>query len=207
MAEDREILLTALRPAIAAYSAKTKGSSFLGRPEPLPDTLEPVAEAIESCAAFQAVKGKSLFNGRLGLKITADELSSHVVSRAVDPFGDSTSDLVEESVSWLLHLLKTSETKALFSAAIWGLTVDEQIILPGGSRLIPFNYLPDSWIKERIVSRSSNYGFRLPWSNQRSHGVPVAAYIHEIPDFPYIVDDISLSYLMGLLTTFYRMHR
>ncbi len=183
---DHGILTAALRPAVEAYGAKTAESTLLGRPEPDGEILTPVAEAIDQCTAFQAVKGHALFTGRLGLDIEAGEMASHLVHGAISYNPDPAANKVDEAASWLLRVLATRKTKALFHGAIWGLSIDSEILLPSGARLVPFAALPDSYLKSSIEHRSTNYTDIVPWLNTRFHELPRAGYIQEIPSFPYI---------------------
>jgi hypothetical protein len=189
---DRDILLTALRPALEAYNNKTAGSTLLGRPKPDAEILTPVTDAIERCAAFQAVKGHALFTGRLGLEIEAAEMASHLVDAAIP---DPAADQIDDAVAWFLRVLTTRETTALLHAAIWGISVEHEIPLPNGAHLVPFAGLPDSYLKSSIEHRSTNYTDMFPWFNSRFHELPRAAYIQRIPGFPHINPDIGTAYL------------
>jgi len=192
---DRDILLTELRAAVEAYKAQTHGMTLLAQPRPNAAILAPVATAIERCEAFQAVKGQALFNGRLGLEITAAEMSRHLVDEAINYNPDPSADQIEKATSWFLGVLGTRKTKAVFCAAIWGVIVDEETVLPNGARLIPFAALPDSYVKSSIIQRSKTDADALfAWFEPRYHEQPRAAYIQSTADFPYIDANRAAAY-------------
>jgi hypothetical protein len=143
---DRDTLVEVLNAAVRAYERKTLGQSFLSRERPGREILGPVADAIDTCAAYRQVAGHVLYSGNGGLVVAAGTLAMHLFDRAS---GDVTA-----AADWLLRLLSTRSANATFKAAIWGLSIKEEIRLSESSRLLPFADLPTSPMKERIINRS-----------------------------------------------------
>lgn len=143
---DEEILKQALEQAVPAYAAKKVGTSLLGQPSPDNTILDPVCAAIEKCNAYRAVAGHMLFSAGAGVVIHAPRLATDLVYRAERGISDA--------VEWLLRLLSTREANGILKAAIWALSIDEEIPLSDLSKLMPFESLPDSHLKDIICHRS-----------------------------------------------------
>ena len=181
MGDDEEILRQALEQAVPAYAAKKVSTSLLGQPSPDNTILDPVCAAIEKCNAYRAVAGHMLFSAGAGVVIHAPRLATDLVYRAERGISDA--------VEWLLRLLSTREVNGILKAAIWGLSIDEEIPLSGLSKLMPFESLPDSRLKDIILHRSRQMYDNSAWLSTQWFDQPRAAFITEVSNFPYIGTD------------------
>lgn len=146
MQDDKAVLIGALENAARAYQEMNPHRTLLGS-DPDHSVIDPLSAAIASCAAYQAVAGHVIFSGGSGPVLESHALAVRLFSR-----GARWGDDIPGAVDWLLRLLTTREATGLFKAAIWGVSLDQVVPLPDGSRLMPFTALPDSYMKSRIRS-------------------------------------------------------
>jgi hypothetical protein len=176
--DDRLRLISALEIAVPAYRAQTQGETLLGRSPPAQTVLSPLTTEISRCAAYRAVAGHVLFSANSGIIIEAGGLARDLLSRG--------EFQIPAAVDWLLQLLTTRDTKGLFKAAIWGVTIDDSMALPNGAHLIPFSAMPPSAMKGRIEERARELHNNWAWLSQTYFAMPFTAYVLELDDFPYI---------------------
>jgi hypothetical protein len=132
MRHDKAILTSALEEAAQAYREMNPRPTLLGR-DPDRSVLKSLSTAIGSCAAYHAVAGQVLFTGGSGVVLDSSLLAARLFSRGVRFEED-----ISGAVDWLLRLLTTHEATVLFKAAIWGLSLDQEVALSKRSRLMPF---------------------------------------------------------------------
>lgn len=183
MAADRDILIVALEAAARAFNAQHPRRTLLG-PSPDAAILAPLRAAIECCEAYKVVAGKYIFCGDGGPVLSADALASRLFAHAVE-FGESVNSAIDK----LLRMLTTKTATGLFKVAIWGLSLDDEVGLPGGSCLLPFGALADSHMKRKIVERAKPCYEGSIWLSHSYFDTPGAAVVRELPDFPYIGAD------------------
>jgi hypothetical protein len=178
MADDRKLLIDTLTGAVKLYDEKIEGHTLLTQPSPDEEVLKPIEIAIEGSDAYRAVSGQVLFSANSGVIIQSSSLAIDLLHRAQrNP---------DEAADWFIRMLGTRKANASLKAAIWGLSIDQEIDLFGTAKLMPFDALPDSDMKQRVVSRA-----RTPWDNsawiaQSFYDMPQAAYAMPSSDFPYI---------------------
>ena len=117
--------------------------------------------------------------------LQARPLAERLFSRGVRWPGHDIPDAVD----WLLRLLTTRKTMCLFKAAIWGLTIDQDIALTDTSRLMRFNEFPDLYVKGRILNRARRRYDESIWMSQTYYDAPSIGFIQEVDEFPYIGTD------------------
>jgi Apea-like HEPN len=178
MDDDRDILINALESAVRAYGEKTTGATLLGRPAPDSAVLDPVSAAIEKCAAFKLVADHVLFIAGYGVVLQSIGLALPLVYRA--------EQNIIDAAEWLLRVLTTRHTKGIFKAAIWGISIDEEVLLQDSSRLVPFALLPDSHMKNKVIGWAKPQLAESAWLSHNYFGVPRAAFIREVTNFPCI---------------------
>jgi hypothetical protein len=178
MVDDRSILVDALNVALATYARKTQGKSLLGRPSPDEEVLGPLAAAIERCSVYKPVAGHELFSANRGILLTGQRL-------AIDLLQQGESD-VERASDWMLRILATLKAAGRLKIVIWGLSVNENVTLSPSSRLMPFERLDRSPLKDRITDRARSLWDKLIWVSERFYDLPGAALVYEIADVPYI---------------------
>jgi hypothetical protein len=193
MHDERAILIGTLENAARTYAEIDPRPTLIGS-DPDSSIIDPIATAIESCSAYQAVAGHMVFSGGSGPVLHSHALAVHLFSRGVSWGND-----IPGAVDWLLRLLTTREAKGLFKAAIWGLSLDQEVTLIGTSRLMPFAALPDSYMKRRISERAKPCYDGSVWMDQRLYDVPLVAYVEEVPNFPYIGADGACFRMMNEL--------
>ncbi len=98
MTTDHDILVAALKPAVAAYEAKTAHHTLLARPHPDGEILGPVIEAIDKCAVYQGVAGHILYSANGGRVIGSGDLATSAFCRAMYD--------VSQAADWLLRLFR-----------------------------------------------------------------------------------------------------
>jgi hypothetical protein len=125
-----------------------------------------------------------LFSGGAGPILHARALAVRLFTRGVQ-YGED----IPGAVDWLLKLLTTRKATILFKAAIWGISLDGTLELASTSRLMPFAALPDSYMKNKISERARPCYDKSIWMAQNYYDKPVAAYLEEVADFPYIGTD------------------
>jgi hypothetical protein len=96
-----------------------------------------------------------------------------------------------EAADWLLRVLNTKTANGLLVAAIWGLTLEDEIQVSPNSRLVPFSSLRKSSVKERIEQRARRRGDNAVWLTPTFFDKPGTAFITEVRDLPYISADGS----------------
>jgi hypothetical protein len=180
-ASDEQILTDALSVAVRAYQDITSGHSLLMQPPPDDSILGPLSAAIEKCDAFKAVNGQMLFSAASGVVLQASTLAHDLLSKK--------SGTVSELVSWLQKLLTTREAKGEAILAIWGLSVEQQIRLNDDFRLLPFDALRKSMVKDRIMERARPLHNDAAWLTDRWFDKPRAALVRDFSGFPYIRND------------------
>lgn len=179
--DKRQILINALDGAVTAYREKTRLQTLIARDAPDEEVLAPVAAAIEGCEPYQAVIGKSIFTIGTAKPIEARQLAELVLSRAEwNPFSDAAD--------WLLRILRTETTTVVLRAAIWGVSIDEEIQFSDSSRLMQFDRLPPTYGKSFIADRKKWQHSNFVWYSDRHFDVPLTAYSKEITDVPFISD-------------------
>lgn len=82
MNKDREILMSALEPALRAFEEQERGGSLLTQPPPGDSILSPLIDAIGHCAAYKKVAGMSLFTANSGPVLHAPSLALPLLYRA-----------------------------------------------------------------------------------------------------------------------------
>jgi len=162
--------------------------------DPDQSVIDPLSAAIETCAAYRAVAGHVIFSGGAGPVLHSHALAVHLFSRGVRWGSD-----ISGAVDWLLRLLTTREATGLLKAAIWGLSLDQEVELTRTSRLMPFAALPDSYMKGRVSGRAKPCYDGSVWMTQTYYDAPLAAFVEEVPDFPYIRTDGASFWLMNKL--------
>ncbi len=193
MCDDKAILTSALQNAARAYREMNPHPTLLG-PNPDRSVLEPLSAAIGSCVAYRAVAGHVLFSGGSGPVLDSYSLAVRLFSRGVRFEED-----ISGAVDWVLRLLTTRKATGLFKAAVWGLSCDQQVTLSKTSRLVPFAALPDSYMKGRILERAKPCYDGSAWMTQNYYDMPLAAFVEEVPNFPYIRTDNASFQLMAEL--------
>jgi Apea-like HEPN len=143
-----------------------------------------LAAGIDRCETYQAVAGKVLFSGGSGPVLASHSLASRLFSKGVR-WGDD----IAGAADWLICLMTTRETTALFKAAIWGLEVGTDVLVSENIRITPFANLPDSYMRGRLVERARPCHDGSAWIAQNYFDVPSAAYVEQVDRFPYIRGD------------------
>jgi hypothetical protein len=104
-----------------------------------------------------------------------------------DGFGGDGN--ISAAVDWILRLLATREAAGIFKAALWGFSIDSEVILSDSSRLIPFTALPESYMKTRLLERAKRCYDGSVWLSHTYFDVPGVAFVKEVQQFPYICSD------------------
>jgi hypothetical protein len=183
MHDDKTVLVSALENSARAYREMDPCPALIGR-DPDQSVIDALSAAIENCAAYQAVAGHVIFSGGSGPVLDSHALAVRLFSSGVRWGAD-----IPGAVDKLLQLLTTRETTGLFKAAIWGLSLDQEVPLTPTSRLMPFTALPDSHMKGIISQRAKPCYDGSVWMTQSYYDAPLAAFVEEVPDFPYIGTD------------------
>ncbi|RXH12346.1 hypothetical protein EAS56_17715 [Bradyrhizobium guangzhouense] len=178
---DRETLVAALEQAVAEFEVKHGHHTLLARPQPDPQILGPVEAAIDQCAAYQEVAGHLLYTANGGRVISSGGLRLPVFQRA--------QYKVAEAADWLLRLLSLRSANGSFRSAIWGISVTEEIRLSDSARLVPFATLTESFMKKHVTNRARRLYEDTAWISTSLFGMPVAAFVMDAPNFPYIRTD------------------
>jgi hypothetical protein len=181
MENDRAILVSALEPALRTYRQKIPRPTLMSSPDRT--VLEPISAAIRGCGTFQAVAGQVLYTGGAGSILDAPLLATQLFQQA------EWSNDTEGAVDWLLRVLTTRRASALFKAAVWGVSLDHEVALSGSCRLMPFEVMPDSYMKGRITERAKPCYDGSVWISHSYFDTPRAAFVKEVPQFPYIGAD------------------
>ena len=183
MNNDREILTAALESAARAYNAKNPRPTLIGS-DPDRAIMEPLSEAVQRCVAYRTVAGHVLYTGGSGPVIDADWLAMNLFNKGVRWGSD-----IAGAVDWLLRVLATREANGFFKVAVWGFSIEEEMALSDSSRIMPFAALPDSYMKRRISERGKHLYDNSIWLSHTYFDIPRAAFIRDVPRFPYIGTD------------------
>jgi hypothetical protein len=179
---DKAILTEALEMAATQYKALRPAPTLAGAdPKQIVDTL---SAAVATCETYKAIAGFVVFSGGSGPVLDSFSLASRLFSKGVR-FGND----IAGAIDWLIRLMTTRQTAGLFKAVIWGLSLGQDAALTDTSRLLPFEALPDSYMRRRILERAKRCYDGSAWMTQSYFDAPTAAFVREIPDFPYIRDD------------------
>jgi hypothetical protein len=163
------------------------------------EILDSVSAAVAKCETFQAIEGLVIFSGGSGPVLDSYSLASRLLSRGVRYRED-----IPGAVEWLIRLMTTSETTGLFKAAIWGISLSQEAALTDTSRLMPFEALPDSYVRRKISDRAKRCYDGSVWMTQSYFDAPSAAFVQEISDFPYIRGDNAAFLIMD--ESIWRVH-
>lgn len=88
-----------------------------------------------------------------------------------------------------MKLLRTREATVLVKATIWGLQLDNPVVLSNTAQLSSFNALPESYMKARIEERARQRYDGSAWMAPTYYDLPDAAYVETVATFPYIGGD------------------
>lgn len=181
---DRDILVSALQVALAAFEQSKHGKTLLGQHPPDESLLAPLADAIEECEVFKPIRGRSLYSGNSGVVLHASSLATSLLYRADRKnLGDRAAP---DAADWLIRVLETRKANGVFVAVIWGLAVDRGVEVAKGMTLIPFDQLADTLMKRRVVERARKTRDDTVWLSHQYFGAPGTALVSKIADFPYI---------------------
>lgn len=181
---DRGLLIAALESALQAYQKQTPRPTILSGPDQ--SIIDALCSAIAKCSAFKQVAGHMLYSGGSGPVIDTHLFASDLFRRAEQNDGKEIS----EAVDWLFRLLATRTTTGLFKAAVWGSSIDRAVDLEdGSSRIMPFEALPDTYMKSRILERAKTCYDNSAWLAHNYFDAPRLAFAKEVPNFPYIGTD------------------
>ncbi len=175
----RELLADALDGAVTAYRNKTAAQTLIARDAPDLEVLGPVMAAIEGCDDYQAVVGQSLFMIGTITPIGARQLAELALSRAEWKSSQDAAD-------WLLYTLKQRTVTVVLKAAIWGISINEDVKLSDSVRLLQFDKLPSTYCKIIIADRKKWQHSHFVWFSERHYDPPLTAYTEEIHDVPFI---------------------
>lgn len=178
--DDRNLLIAALESAWLAYQRQSPRPTILSGPTE--SILGELSEAIASCTSFKEVAGHMLYSGGSGPVIAPSLFAIHIFRKAEKDEGKGIS----EAADWLLRLLATRRTTGVFKAAIWGASIDREIRLHDGSRIMPFAAVSDTHMKRRILERATTCYDGSAWLAHNYFDAPRLVLEKEVPDFPYI---------------------
>lgn len=166
---------------VAALNAVTSDPTYRHSVMPLhtPEQIGQIAEALGRCESFMRVDGQIVFSGTKDIQLTVRELAEKLLFNA-HVWNDPNS-----AVDWLLKVLNTQAASGRFIAAIWGLEISEPIALGDNSKLVPFSELQSSSMTRRIEERGAKSPGWFVWWSNREWSVPGAAFVTELPSFPY----------------------
>lgn len=187
MTDDRDVLNAALRPAMQYWEQWKRGKSLLGQYPPDETVLAPLTAAIERCEAYKSVEGQVLFTANSGVILHAPVLALHVLYRADHALWQGHD--ISQASDWLIRLLGTREADGVFRAAIWGISLEHEVLLADGARLMPFMESPDSPVKRRILERDRKPWDGSVWMAHNSFDIPRTAFLKKVRRFPYIRKD------------------
>lgn len=188
---DAAVLRTALEAVSKNYKRQETKPTLLGG-GPSAGAVAALVAAIERCDVYRAIAGKVLFSGGSGPVIDAHGLAVRLFDRGVH-----LADDVDGAISWLMRLMTTRRTTGLFKAAFWGLRIDRDVSLARAAQLIPFDSLPDSFMKGRILDRAQSCYDGSQWLLQTYYDRPTAAFVEKLLDFPYIRGDAAAFEIMN----------
>jgi hypothetical protein len=135
--------------------------------------------ALEGCAEYRAVAGRAVFALNTFATIEAGLLARLALSRAE---WKSSS----EAADWLFRILRTRTANVFLKAAIWGISVEEEIRLSESTSLTPFEKLPPTYAKGLIIDRKKWQSSQFVWYSDRHFDPPLAAYVRELKDVPFM---------------------
>jgi hypothetical protein len=182
--KDREILVAAIGRADDAFKKIHPTPSLLSStPKGILDDL---ALAIDRCEVYQAVAGHILFNGSSAPIITSSLLAPRVFDKRNHWDGAKWVEDLQFAADWLIQLLTTQKAEAHLRVAIWGFSVKEEVKISDEMRVLPFNALPDTFNRSRILDRAKDHAGQDLWLSPTHYGVPGAAFELAIPDVSFI---------------------
>jgi hypothetical protein len=129
-----------------------------------------------------------LFNGSSAPIITSSLLAGQFFHKRTRWDGTKWVEDVPFAADWLIQLLTTQKAEAHLRVAIWGLSVNEEVKISDGMRVLPFRALPDTTARSRILDRAKDHGGADLWLSPTHYGVPGAAFEVTIPDVSFICE-------------------
>ena len=183
--DDRNVLIAALETALQAYQKQTPRPTILSGPDQ--SIVEALSEAIGKCSAFKQVAGHMLYSGGAGPVIDAHLFATNLFHKAESGEGNN----IPGAVDWLLRLLATRKTTGLFKAAVWGASIDTELRLRDETCIMPFEALPNTLMKSRILERARACYDKSAWLAHNYFDAPRLAFVKEVPNFPYIGTEIA----------------
>ena len=187
---DRNILVPALKTALAHWEEWKREKTVLGSYPPPDAILAPLAAAIAKCDAYKPVAGRSLFSGYSGIVLQAQSLALPLLNHADRP--NLGASAVSAAADWLIRMVETRKADGVFIVVIWGLSVDREVRIADRLALVPFDQLSDSYMKRKIAERaeftkqSRRAWDQGVWSSPNLYDLPGAAIVRKVAKFPYI---------------------
>jgi hypothetical protein len=126
-----------------------------------------------------------LYSGGSGPVVTPNLFATQFFYKAERNDGKD----IPQAADWLLRLLVTRDANGFFKAAIWGASIDQGFEPVDGSRVQPFEALPDTHMKRRILERARRCYDNSAWLAHNYFDAPKLAFVREVPGFPYIRTD------------------
>jgi hypothetical protein len=74
----------------------------------------------------------------------------------------------------------------VYYAPVWGMTIDDEIEIANGVRVVAFDQLPNSFMKEKITYRATTIWNSTVWMSQLYYDMPAVAMIHRLHSVCYI---------------------
>jgi hypothetical protein len=174
-----QMLAEAIDRGAVAYKNKTRGQTILARDGPDEEVLAPIMSAIQSCREYQDVANTNVFALNTVATVSADLLARRALSRAE---WKSSAD----AAAWVFRVLGTRKTTIFLKAAVWGISIDEEMGLSQSARLLQFDRLPPTYGKGAIVDRNKWQASRSVWYSDRHFDTPLVAYVQEMRDVPFM---------------------
>lgn len=186
MSTNHAILVTALEAVQPIWEEWKRDKTLLTQHPPPESILEPLAAAIAQCEIFKSVEGHSLFSGYAGVVLHASRLALPLFNRANRE--DLGNDAASDAADWLIRTLETRWANGVFTAAIWGLKIDQEVEIAEDLTLLPFDQLAETPMKRRLMGRAKKGWNGAVWTSHQYFDVPSAAIVRKITNFPYIGD-------------------
>lgn len=181
---ERDKLTEAVKGALNAWEQWRRGKTLLTEWPPAHTVYAPIEDVIKSLEAYKAVEGRSLFSGYSGVVIVAARMALETL-RYADRQEDDKAD---RATDWLFRILNTRDAPGIYYAPIWGLSVDGDVEIAPGVRVVSFDDLPDSFMKRRIVDRAKKQWNETVWQSQSYYDRPAAAIVRRLNPICYIGD-------------------
>lgn len=184
--DDRSLLTAALESALQAHQKQEPRPSLLSDPDqssstplatPLP-SVQRSSKWLDTCFTAAALGTRD----RCALVCNASFSQSRTEGRQRN---SRSGRLVAAITSY-------SHNNWTFKVAIWGASIDREIVLhDGSSRIMPFEALRETFMKRRILERA-----RTCYDNSASlahnyFDAPRLAFVREVPNSPYIGTDVA----------------